>query len=79
MSDEEPLDGRDMIARYLKEHGFDGLYDPSTRCSCELSELMPCQDSCAISCLAGHKTEGCSADCGDGCDYHIGEKKEEEA
>jgi len=30
----------EIIKAYLKEHGFDGLYDGE--CGCEISDLAPC-------------------------------------
>ncbi|WP_295438173.1 hypothetical protein, partial [Thiolapillus sp.] len=33
-------DCRDMVAAYLREHGFDGLF--CDECGCSLDDLMPC-------------------------------------
>jgi len=62
--------GRDMIAAYLRDHGYDGLY--CDECGCDLADLMPCGGDWAIDCLAGYKTAGCKDACGEGCDFHIG-------
>ena len=67
------VDGRRMIAEYLKLNGYDGLY--CDECGCELSDLMPCGGEWAIDCVAGYKHDGCTEDCGKGCDFHIGTKR----
>ena len=79
MSDKKHLDGKEMIRRYLEEHGFDGLWwsdDGHHGCSCDLNDFMPCGGEGATDCFAGYKTKGCSEDCGMGCEFHVGEKKE---
>ena len=63
------VDGRGMIEEYLRKHGYDGLY--CDECGCELSDLMPCGGESAIDCMAGYKHDGCTDDCGMGCDFHI--------
>ncbi len=60
-----------IIEAYLREQGFDGLY-AERECACELTELMPCEDSCAA-CRPGYRTP---CDCGDH-DWHIGPTKGE--
>ena len=66
---------QEIIIKYLKENGYDGLY--SEECGCRIDDLIPC---CAgewlASCEAGYKVpcdpETCPAD-GD-CEWHIGPK-----
>ena len=70
---ERLVSGRLMIAEYLKFNGYDGLY--CDECGCELSDLMPCGGEWAIDCVAGYKHDGCTEDCGKGCDFHIGTKR----
>ena len=61
-----------MIEHYLREHGYDGLYNPRTPCACEVGDLAPCGGDYIAECLAGYKQPGCDDDCGLGCDWHIG-------
>lgn len=45
----------DIIADWLKEHGYDGLCDPEITCGCTLeSGLCPCDLPDLRSCRAGH-------------------------
>lgn len=41
-----------IVEKYLKENGFDGLY--SDECGCELSDLAPCE-SMSDECHPGYK------------------------
>lgn len=43
----------DIVANYLRENGYDGLYNPGV-CACELSDLRPC-DSEFAECKPGVK------------------------
>lgn len=65
------IDVQDMVTGYLKQHGYDGLYDPHGQCACELGDLGPCGEI-RDSCVAGYKK---TCDCGEGCDFHIGPRK----
>ena len=66
-------DCRDMVAAYLRQNGFDGLF--CEECGCSLDDLMPCGGDWAIRCVAGYKQPGCADDCGQGCDFHIVREK----
>ena len=37
----EEMTVREIVARYLRANGFDGLYN-DVGCGCDLSDLMPC-------------------------------------
>lgn len=69
---------RDMVKRYLEEHGYGGL--AGDECGCDLDDLMVCtgSGSCWAGCEAGHKVpcpggEDCDA-LGE-CSYHIGSRQ----
>lgn len=47
---------KEIVAEWLKEHGYDGLYYPDT-CGCLLDDLMPCGESCDH-CEPGYKLPG---------------------
>jgi len=49
-------DGKQMIAQFLREHQYDGLY--SEECGCDLKDLMPCGGDWAMDCRAGYKVKG---------------------
>ena len=57
----------DIVIKYLKENGFDGLVDEYGDCGCDLSDLMPCDGESFSECHVGYKVQ---CDCGDH-DYHI--------
>ncbi|WP_419600656.1 hypothetical protein [Thiolapillus sp.] len=63
-------DCRDMVAAYLRQSGFDGLF--CEECGCSVDDLMPCGENDWVwSCQAGYKKPGCTDACGQGCDFHI--------
>jgi len=58
----------DIISEYLKENGYDGLYNSDGPCGCAVGDLAPCC-SLNMDCEPGHKRQGCS--CGEGCNWEI--------
>lgn len=60
-----------IVAGFLKDSVFDGLWCPDADCACALDDLMPC-DSFVIGCCPGYKQK---CDCGEH-DWHIGTEKE---
>ena len=70
---------KEIVAEYLKSHGYDGLYHDS-ECGCEVSDLMPCCIEMPPNCESGYKVkcdpETCLAD--GNCDFHIGPEKEKD-
>lgn len=45
-------DIEDIIADWLKEHGYDGLYNEE--CACPLDDLYPCYGGPCYDCQAGY-------------------------
>ncbi|MGA1846871.1 hypothetical protein [Deferribacter abyssi] len=33
---------KDIVIKYLKENGYDGLFDEVLECGCRIGDLMPC-------------------------------------
>jgi hypothetical protein len=64
----KPLALADIVAAYLCEHDYDGLYSDQ-ECACVLGDLMPCGTP-SPDCAAGYKQP---CDCGDH-DWHVGER-----
>lgn len=61
-----------MVKDYLKERGYDGLFNDREECACKLGCLVPC-DEIGTECRAGHfilMPEGADPD----CDFYIGNK-----
>lgn len=52
-----PSSVMEIVADYLKNNGYDGLYNSDAECGCDLDELMPCEGS-PDSCQPGYKV-GC--------------------
>jgi len=63
---------KEIVTKYLKENGYDGLCHAECECACELGELMPCDEPCE-ECEPGYKVP---CDCGDH-DFHIVPEKEQ--
>lgn len=68
---EHPPTVEAIIERWLKENGFDGLYQQG-ECSCLAGNLVPCMED-SFGCDPGVKMP---CDCGEGCGFHIGPKKD---
>ena len=52
---------KEIVADWLKQHGYDGLFNPD--CGCVLDDLMPCADRFS-DCEAGYRV-ACSE-----CKWH---------
>lgn len=62
-----------ILTAWLREHGYDGLYDPDQECGCAIDDLVCCCEACD-QCLPGYKVP----DPDDLYDCLIGPKKEVE-
>ena len=64
----EPREVGDIVEQFLREHGFDGLWNFDGECACELSDISPA--ACMTEdCKAGYRQP---CDCGDH-EWHIGD------
>lgn len=55
------MDLIEIVTEWLKEKGYDGLYDEDYECGCILSDLMPC-DEPRMRCCPGYKGKGGSSE-----------------
>ena len=55
---------REIVATFLRDEGYDGLFCPNDDCACQLSDLFPCGEF-GDDCEAGYKEP-----CPDGCGEH---------
>lgn len=62
----------EILGDWLIENGYEGLWNGDD-CGCRLSDLAPCGEP-SNHCMPGHLTEGCTAECGQGCSFHINAK-----
>lgn len=78
MAEEERKTVRQMMEEYLKENGFDGLYNENGDCGCVIGDLMCCESEGIENCLGGYKIE-CNHDRedGEGCTFCISANKGE--
>ena len=63
----------EIVKAFLKQNGYDGLYNTDRYCRCQLSDLVPCGEI-GSDCQAGFKVPCPGGDdyeaYGD-CDFHI--------
>lgn len=69
MSEYTGITLKELVAQYLKEHGFSGLF-LNGECACVLPNLMPCDSPC-LRCEPGHHVSCDPRTCADGCDFHV--------
>lgn len=67
----------EILKTYLKNEGYDGLYNSLVPCGCELKDLMPCDGEGVGDCEPGYKVPCDPGTCeADGeCDWHMGSGK----
>jgi len=64
------LDVKDIVLEYLKENGYDGLYNSDEECGCMADDLFLCE-GCPAACLPGYDQGPRN-----GCDFfYIGPEK----
>jgi len=56
---------KDIVAKYLKQNGYDGIYYPG-ECACKIDDLAPCGES-LLECIPGYEKP---CDCGEH-EWHI--------
>jgi len=47
---------KEIVTKWLKENGYDGLCEVMTECGCGLDDLMPCGEP-KEDCEAGHEVK----------------------
>ena len=65
---EADMNVKEITEKYLKENGFEGLFDEGGECGCLLDDLMPCGEG-GSACEPGYKLPG-----NEECDFLIGPK-----
>ena len=51
-----------MVKFFLRQEGYDGLYDDGGECACEIADIAPC-GSMKETCLAGYRYWCEDSDC----------------
>lgn len=46
---------REIVETYLRQNGFDGLYNSWIECGCTVDDLMPCERADEVNCAAGYR------------------------
>jgi hypothetical protein len=66
---------KEIIEKYLRDNGYDGLYYDG--CGCSFEELLECEEYCG-QCKPGYKIPCDPETCWNGgeCGFHIGPKKD---
>lgn len=70
--DENP-GASEIVALWLQEHGYDGLYNEDDECGCGLGDFCPCENL-ANNCRAGYSRKTPE---GSSVDFVIGPEKED--
>ena len=52
---------KEIIEKYLRDNGYDGLCCPDEECGCHVDDLIPCCDPCE-ECMPGYKGPDPSGD-----------------
>lgn len=60
------FNGLEMVSRFLKEHGCDGLVNQKIGCGCDVDDLGPCGDGFGSDCKAAYTTP-CQSTTGGAC------------
>ena len=53
-AERKPTPVKEMVAEWLKQNGYDGLYNEDGDCACLIDDLVPCDGPCD-NCLSGYK------------------------
>lgn len=66
-----------IVAGWLRENGYDGLYNDQIFCACEADDIMPCGDPSPNFCKPGYRVPCTPDDCeaGGGCGFHIASRR----
>jgi hypothetical protein len=48
---------REIVERYLRENGFEGLFSQIGECGCPLSDFMPCYGEDIADCEPGYSVK----------------------
>lgn len=43
---QKPKTAKEVLIKYLKRNGYDGLCNPEAKCGCSLNNLVACSSSC---------------------------------
>lgn len=74
---------KEIIQKYLKENGYDGLINADLECGCGIDDFEPCGDLNTVDCKAAywHECKKCktfpNCDLNDSCATECGCFKEE--
>lgn len=63
------MDCREIIKKYLRDNGYDGLCNPDCSCGCGIDDMAPCCDN-IFDCVPAYLNKNyCCATCNNGwCD-----------
>lgn len=61
----------EIVAEWLREHGYDGLYNTEGPCGCGLDDFMPCNEL-GMDCEPAYKRR-CDAPCPESGDCELQE------
>jgi hypothetical protein len=60
---------KEILADWLKKHGYDGLCYPRGECGCGLDDFIPCQSACELcepaymrQCFEEEEIEACDSE-----------------
>lgn len=67
-----------IVYNWLRENGYDGLFNENAECSCDLNDLMCCGNAGIDLCVPAYKLDckGCVCSCLDESNYMMSTDKD---
>ena len=67
---------KEIIIKYLKDNGYDGLLCTEVPCGCPLDDLAPCEEN-MFDCIPAYKIIGKCSECKNPCEAYDSDVKEQ--
>lgn len=65
----------DIMKQWIKDNGYDGLFNTEIPCACDLGDFMPCEEP-SVNCEPGYRGKDLTCDCESDIKYYIAMEKD---